>query len=498
MTPRDILLVAVKDATTAAIAWQFDKKKRTLFLEEGQLVFLYSNLKSESPERIAERFPELSPEEQKKRLYEARFRGFLQEKEGDVRIVPAPPPSKDSIDVFALLSACADLLPSLPEEAYPNVVTASLLQRIPLSPALRDYIWELDGTRDMEEVTSFAPAPPDATDRAFRVAFALGAINNAGKATTFSTAVVDPNSSAGTPIEVFPSGWETSRPQSSGKASTGLLGDDLFGNQVDLGLTPVRPVEDPIKKWFGGHHARIQSAENHFQLLGVAWDDSPDAMRKAYFALARDLHPDRFTDAPLAIQQTANELFDKIRAAWEVLGDDTARERYIGRVIRGEKSEEEQATERVQQILEGEGNFKRGVMELGAGRIAQAHDLFSSACTLVPEEPEFRAYKAYTSFRIQYGKDDEAAMTALEQIRDCLKEKESLDNVWVLLGMAQRVRGEDASARRAFIKALQLKPSNPDAVREMKRLEGVKGNEKPAEKAPDKAPGFFARLFGRK
>jgi hypothetical protein len=53
--------------------------------------------------------------------------------------------------------------------------------------------------------------------------------------------------------------------------------------------------------------------------------------------------------------------------------------------------------------------------------------------------------------------------------------------------------GNEAAARRAFVAALRLKPSNPDAAREMRRL----GRERDA--AAEAAPtGFLSRLFAKK
>ena len=107
--------------------------------------------------------------------------------------------------------------------------------------------------------------------------------------------------------------------------------------------------------------------------------------------------------------------------------------------------------------------------------------------------PIFRGYLGYTLFRIHTGKDDDLALKGAEQVRDVLKEKEQLDNVWVLMGMIHRTRGDDQAGRRCFIKALQLRPTNPDALREMKRMEQQKAPEPEA-----KSGGFFSRLFGKK
>ncbi len=487
---RDVGLMVrvVKEASTGVLSWQNEKRKRMFFFERGELVYTHSNLKSETPERVAEKHGGLDGDELRHRVAEVRLRGFLGETEGEARFGPGPAPGREPEDIYHLLHRVADLLPAAPPNSYPRVVTAPLLHRFPLDEALRAYLWELDGIRDLDEVISFAPAPPADLDRAIRLAFALGVIVDSGKATTL-TSIVGAPEAAPAPTGVFPGGWETAAPkrQEAPKAKTPLRDlTNLFDE--DVAAPPAPP-----KKWFGAHQERIRTAADHFGVLGVRWDDSPDSMRKTYFALARDLHPDRFVEAPDEVQQQATELFDKARAAWEVLGDDTKREAYIAKVIRGEKTEDEKATEKVAAILEGEGLFKRGVTELNSGRIAQANELFTKAAELVPEELEFKAYLGYTRFRMHAGKDDIAASSGLESMREVLKERENLDNVWVLMGLVHRLRGDDAAARRAFIKALQIKPSNPDAVREMKRLEQTRSDAKEESK-----PGFFARLFGKK
>ena len=496
-----MLVKVIKEASTGALAWQHDKKRRMVWLEGGQAVLFQSNLKSETPERVAEKNPGLGAEELARRVQEARLRGLLSEAEGEVRFTPGIAPQKEQAEIVALLMGVGDLLPEPGAESYPRVQTAPILARLPIDPGLRTYLWEMDGTRDLEEVTSFAPAHPDVLNRALRVAFLLGAVVDAGRATTATTVTGQAEDSRSTATGIFPAGWETARPPAPPARKIGihgLEGDDLFGSESAPDPAPRK--EDPIKRWFGAHHERIHAAADHFQTLGVHWENDPESMRRAYFALARDLHPDRFNDAPADIQQVANDLFDRVRAAWEVLGDDVRRAAYIAKVIRGEKTEEEQAAETVAKIFEGETLFRKAVNELNSGRVAQAHDLLTRACELVPEELEFKGYLGYTTFRVHFGKNDakndEMALAGLESLRAVLKEREQLDNVWVLLGLIQRQRGDDTAARRAFIKALQIKPSNPDAVREMKRLEQTKAAAQ--EEAKSATGGFFSRLFGKK
>ena len=62
--------------------------------------------------------------------------------------------------------------------------------------------------------------------------------------------------------------------------------------------------------------------EDLYDILGVARDASADAIKTAYRALARKLHPD-VNKAP-----DAQEQFAKVQQAYEVLSDDAKRKRY--------------------------------------------------------------------------------------------------------------------------------------------------------------------------
>ena len=123
-----------------------------------------------------------------------------------------------------------------------------------------------------------------------------------------------------------------------------------------------------------------------------------------------------------------------------------------------------------------------------------------------PDELEFRAYFAFTTFKQAHQSGDEiAAEEAKEMLKDVLeknKEQErKLDAAWVLAGIVHRDLGSDASAKRYLVQALKLNPSNADANRELRRITGkAPGQKKPDAKSnakeEKKGGGFFRRLFG--
>jgi DnaJ domain len=66
----------------------------------------------------------------------------------------------------------------------------------------------------------------------------------------------------------------------------------------------------------------------HYEVLGVARDASPAAVRRAYLDKARALHPDRHAGRSGAELDRAQRAMQDVNAAWAVLADPRKREAY--------------------------------------------------------------------------------------------------------------------------------------------------------------------------
>ncbi len=468
----------IRRKETGALAWTDGQRRRILWLEAGELVLLQSNLKSESMERVNERTPGLKPADVRIAALTARIAGLLGEQHGGLEWMDGEAPAqRDPADIVALMGGAS--LSALPAECCPRAVGANQgwIARLPATDAVRDYLRSLDGLRPLEDVLEFGPAEPSETDQALRLAWALGAIvDGSAEADSYTTTAA-------------------AKGRTVTQAHEGGI-DDIAGLiAAELGVAkraaPDAPP-DPLGERFGAALPRIRAAETHFQVLGVGWQDPPETMRRAYFGLARELHPDRYTSDSAELIATAAELFDKVRAAWEMLGDDSKREAYIAKVIRGEKTEEELTMDKLRTILDAEADFKRGLNEFYAGRVAQAHELFQRVVEAVPDQAEFQAYAGYTTFRTNTGRDEAKATAGAERVLAAVQTNDRLDAGYVLIGLIERHKGNDAEAKQAFIQALKIKPSNPDAVRELKRME-TRNTAAVEEKS-----GLFNKLFGSK
>ncbi len=72
--------------------------------------------------------------------------------------------------------------------------------------------------------------------------------------------------------------------------------------------------------------------ENHYATLGVGRSASAAAIRAAYLAMARDLHPDRHMSSTPAEQARAERVMRKVNEAWSVLGDTNRKATYDERL----------------------------------------------------------------------------------------------------------------------------------------------------------------------
>lgn len=288
-----------------------------------------------------------------------------------------------------------------------------------------------------------------------------------------------------------------------GGSSTAEIADligDVVGAPSDAHEVVLPRRGDTLESRLGPAYQRIVNAPDHFGVLGCTHEDPPEVLRSAYVQLARDLHPDRWSQADAAERKRAEDVFERVRAAWEVLGTEGTREVYVRRVIHGEKTEEEKAQERVQSIMEAEAAFRRGMIDFQAGRMLPAYELFSRAHGLVPEDQEMQAYHGFTQFRVYAGRDEEKARAGAKMVEAVLKANDRMDAAWVLIGLIFWAKGDEGKAKGAFVQALRIKPSNPDALRELKRLQRQGDPPSRAEPTTGSAPGspggFFSRLFG--
>jgi len=512
----EILCQMASALASGKVEFSDGRKRWVFYLQEGRVMMTQSNLRSEQLKTLRATAPDADGPALLQLQLTVRVLSATELADGTWSLEPGvDPPKQRPSD---LMTACWQAaLRKLPEHRvaallapqmseFPVLVSGEgmRLSELPLDGPLRNMLSELDGQRTLQEVLDFAPLDAREARRglvfclltgavAFREAArgsAVRAIAHAGAADEERALLSEMMTSGqggtlgvGVSAPRRPAGGDGAGDMGSFIASQ--LGERPRSPDTDE--APASPGGDPDLRNLHQRLVKVQDAETEFDVLGVPWDASDDEYRNAYFQLARELHPDRWSTHSADHGDAADQLFKRISAAWEILGDPASRQKYIDRVIHGVKTEDELAMEQVQVILAAEGDFKEGLKHFRAGRLTQAHEIFKSCTDRVPETQEFAAYYGYTLYKLNVGKDEDMAERGMAIIRQAIEKAPKLADAWVLLGQLYLSRDEPLPARKCFVQALKLNPSHPDAYREMKRLTAAREKEKKG--------GWFSNLF---
>lgn len=238
--------------------------------------------------------------------------------------------------------------------------------------------------------------------------------------------------------------------------------------------------------------ALIERGEaDHYALLGVAPAASADDIRKTYFGLARQLHPDRLAALGIADDaHVAHKVFAQLNTAFAVLSDPKRRAEYdalLGRGGEGALREEQaRAEEMAARIFEAEEAFKKGELALKRDDLATAIAELQHAVELNPDEPDFTALHAWAVFVAAPDKTAIARQTRATLERAIQRSPRAI-NPRFYLGRMHRMLGNDREALELFRDVLVDKPHHFEAQSEVRAIE-----------ARSNQPKGGGGLFGRK
>ena len=219
----------------------------------------------------------------------------------------------------------------------------------------------------------------------------------------------------------------------------------------------------------------LERNADHYQLLGISQDATPDLIRAAYFTLARKLHPDRL--ASLAIHDPdhdAQRLMAQINTAFAVLNDNLKRLEYLSILSRGGESavraEDAKADEIAMRVMHAEEAFRRGEMALRREQLEGAIAEFTTAVELQPQESEYQALLVWAKFAAATDKQQIAHKTRIELQRAAERSLQS-PTARFYLGRVERILGREREALDHFYEVLRIKSNHAEASSEIRVLE---------------------------
>ncbi|MFL5264186.1 MAG: J domain-containing protein, partial [Anaeromyxobacteraceae bacterium] len=222
------------------------------------------------------------------------------------------------------------------------------------------------------------------------------------------------------------------------------------------------PAEEELRRALDAAAPRARSADL-FERLALERGATREQVKAAYFALAKQLHPDRFAAPALAdVATRVKDLFAAVNEAYEVLSDDRKRAEYLARAPAAGAGTASEG-DRAQAALD----FQKAEACVRTRDHARARGFFEAALRADPR-PEYQAGFAWALLCEPRAPDRARARTlAMAALRD-----PACDRAAFVCGVLARDEGDDERAERLFRQALARNPRNADAERELKAVEG--------------------------
>jgi tetratricopeptide (TPR) repeat protein len=219
-----------------------------------------------------------------------------------------------------------------------------------------------------------------------------------------------------------------------------------------------------------------------YQILDIPKTASDEDIKKAYFALARKFHPDRF-DRKVAAEYKGpiDEVFDGINNAYRVLSNKDSRRVYDAKSAPAAAQEDVQETYRRADI-----KFRQGKTLHGQGRYEEAVAYLEEAIRIRRDKGDYFLLLAMCESKIKtYVQKAEQDFFKAIQLEPWNPEG------YVGLAMLYKAEGLQTKAIKQLEKALEAEPDHASAREALEELTG--GKKKPA-----KATIFGIDLFGSK
>jgi len=229
--------------------------------------------------------------------------------------------------------------------------------------------------------------------------------------------------------------------------------------------------------------------QDYFWALDVGRDTPAADIDRAYEALARSFHADRYRLAPEEDRKTAQEIFDKLAEAHRTLRDPAKRKSYLAKLTRsGDDARDEAPAERGDRARSltppppssasaagspsnaaARALYEVGLEHLKARRHHEAVEALRQAARLVPNEADFRAALGWALFR-QAPADARAGRAAVAELRRALQLDERHRAAAQHLAEIYAQTGQPDLAVQELERLLAIDPAATEVAEELHRL----------------------------
>ncbi len=226
--------------------------------------------------------------------------------------------------------------------------------------------------------------------------------------------------------------------------------------------------------------------QDYFWALDVEREAPAADIDRAYEALARSFHADRYRLSPEDDRKAAQEIFDKLGEAHRTLRDPAKRKAYLAKLSRSDGEAQEEAPPPRARLYTppppstapaatspsnaaARALYEVGLEHLKARRHHEAVEALRQAARLIPNEADFRAALGWALFR-QAPADARAGRAAVAELRRALQLDERHRAAAQHLAEIYAQTGQPDLAVQELERLLAIDPAATEVAEELHRL----------------------------
>lgn len=236
-------------------------------------------------------------------------------------------------------------------------------------------------------------------------------------------------------------------------------------SKLGLSAPAVAPNVDAEVKRLADVLAKMKT-QNHFEVLSLTKDSPANAVKVAYFKLAKDYHPDTVPPgSPDSLAKAKADIFARVGDAHRTLSDENLRKEYLAELEAGGGGEKVD----VGKFLQADEFFQKGKILMQARKYADAFKMFDDCITIMPDDAEVYAWRGYAKF-FTFPDKKVGLVEAMKDITNCLKRNPNIVAAHFHQGMMHRILGDMPTAKKHFNATAKLDPKHIDAQRELRMM----------------------------
>ncbi|HEY5599552.1 MAG TPA: DnaJ domain-containing protein, partial [Candidatus Manganitrophaceae bacterium] len=325
-----------------------------------------------------------------------------------------------------------------------------LFQTMNMTSMERDVMRQVDGRRSLRDILTLSSIPSMECAKVLYFLIAIGILR------------------ADAPLSSQPAAEGPSAQKKSDSGSTAekeKIEKTEKGEELEALKEAVLEEERPSTRQ-KIHEAYLSlEKQNYYQSLHLPKTATREEVKKAYFTLAKEYHPDRhFEPGMEEIKKELEALFIKIKEAYDTLASEGKRKAYDLELVSGKSPRKESAV-----VVTPRDLFAQGEEALRRGDLRNACYFFKEAIEKAPEKIENSIYY------LRYGQTLSRVPGKLREAAEVLRKGIALDptrlDFFMELGSIYHKTGLTQKAIAAFSEVLKRDPDHQKAKEEIEKLQ---------------------------